>query len=129
TSTSYSAIDSHSFLFNLTSSSEISPLSLHDALPICGVGRAEPDLDEVSRLVDLDRVPGKEAREVSHRDPPEAGRAHGAAEGPVHRDPGRVHNITRRPIDGDGALRRMIAVGLEPEILGPAPQQEVEWRQ
>src|SRR5262249_56780889 len=47
-----------------------------------GVGRAEADLDQILGLVYLDGVPGEEPAKVAGGDPPEARRAHGAAERP-----------------------------------------------
>ena len=63
--------------------------------------RAEADLDQVLGLVHLHRVPGVEAAEDTRGDPPEAGGAHGARQGPVDRRPGRVRRhcdaLRRRP--------------------------------
>src|SRR3989442_1459093 len=75
----------------------------HEAEGPGGVARAEADLDEVFRLVNLHRVPRIESDEVAEHDPPEARRTHRAAERPLDRDPGRVHHVP--PMRGGGALR------------------------
>src|SRR5207249_9601492 len=67
----------------------------HEAERPGGGGRAESDLDQILRLVRLHRVPGEQAEKIAERDPPEARRAHGAAERPVDGGPGRVDHVRR----------------------------------
>src|SRR5712691_2589904 len=86
--------------------------------------RSEPDLDEVLRLVHLHGVPGDHAAEVSRGDPPETARLHGVPERPVPGGPYRVDDI-RLPGGGSAALRHLIAVRLETEVMRPAPQKKV----
>ena len=92
------------------------------------VGRAESDLDQILRLMDLHRVPGEEAEEVSHHDPPEARRTERAGESPVDGHPRRVHHVGRSTFAGRGA-RGLVTVRLEPQVGRPVPQQEIERHQ
>src|SRR5215831_2667323 len=96
----------------------------HEAESPRGVGRAEADLDQVLGLMHLHGVPGEEPAKVAGGDPPEARRAHGAAERPVHGGPRRVHDVgglSRRALGW-----RCIAVRREAHVLGAAADEEVE---
>jgi len=91
-----------------------------------GPGRAaggETDLGQVFGLVHLHRVPDEEAAEIAEREPPEARRAQRTAERPIHRRPGPVDDIGG--MTGGGA-RRAGAVRLQPDILRPTPQRQVQ---
>src|SRR5262249_61901135 len=61
-----------------------------------GVGRAEADLDEILRLMDLHGVPGEETGEVSQRDPPEPHGPHGPRKRPLHTGPDVIDDVRDR---------------------------------
>ena len=93
--------------------------------PGCLAG-AEADLDQVFGLVHLHRVPGEQRAEIGERDPPEPRGAQRPAERPVDCRPGMVDDVGVAA--GNGLVRRH-PIRLEPQILGPALQQQIERHQ
>ena len=89
-----------------------------------GVRRAEADLDEILRLMDLHRVPGEEPEEITDGDPPEAARPNGPGERPVDCRPPGVHDV--RASGSGRAARGGVAIGQEADILGPSSQHEIQ---
>ena len=78
--------------------------------------------------MDLHRVPDEQRAEIPDRDPPETTRAHGAAQRPVHRDPGRIDDVCARSADGAHA-RQAVTIGFETDVLWPSPHQQIERQQ
>src|SRR4029077_14415353 len=99
----------------------------HEPERPAGASRAESDLDEILRLVNLHRVPGEQPEEVSKRDPPETARWTRARERPVDGRPRRVYDV--RAARGGRATRGDVAVRLETDVIRSSPQREVEGHQ
>src|SRR6516162_3859245 len=57
------------------------------------LARRETDLDQILRLMDLDRIPGEQTTEIAGGDPPKAARPQRSPERPVNRRPGVVHDV------------------------------------
>src|SRR6059058_4951749 len=95
----------------------------HEPERPAGVRRAEADLDEILRLMDLHRVPGEEPEEITDGDPPEAARPNGPGERPVDCRPPGVHDV--RASGSGRAARGGVAIGQEADVsardsAGPA---------
>src|SRR5438477_1072582 len=78
---------------------------------------AETDFDEITRLVDLDRIPAIHAAGITERQPPEARRAHRTRQRPVG---------ARLSPGGHIANRTRVAIGREAHILRPAAHEKIE---
>ena len=83
-------------------------------------GRSETDLGQILRLMDLNEIPGEQTAEIARCQPPERFRGQDLAQGPA--GTGFPTPLIRCRLNGRGS----IAVGLQAERGGIAPEQQVE---
>ena len=77
----------------------------------------------------LYRVPDEERAKEADAQPPEAGGAHGACQGPVCSRPLRIDDVAAPCHRGGRASHGGIAIGQQADILRAPAQQQCEWCQ